>query len=269
MEQLIESLVANPEFLWENVFAMINTLICGLLVAFFTSTFLKKKEERTRIAGVIVEKRINSEQEVLHFLEQGLFKEEMNMDNSSKNDDVFDKLLQTYGLPIPYEGNYMQYARIFTSAELFEQFFHQLEEQITNHKLWLDTKVKEHLVFMQMYFAFFNSVPLLIKRISLPKGKELTDEEFLKIHEKLLLLLGHCCDAEINCLMSELDEKIVDSVYKLELSRPRKSMMRDNMYNVDMRRCKRRLQRHTIIGIYQDEIFHLYYGYGLCRKRNR
>ena len=40
--------------------------------------------------------------------------------------------------------------------------------------------------------------------------------------------------------MSELDEKIVNSVYKLELSRPKKSMMRDNMFNVDMKRCMKR-----------------------------
>lgn len=48
-------------------------------------------------------------------------------------------------------------------------------------------------------------------------------------------------DGEINGFMSELDELIVDSVYKLELRRPRKSMMRDNLYNVDMEKCQKRL----------------------------
>lgn len=137
----------------------------------------------------------------------------------------------------------MQYARIFTDPKLFEDFFHKFEEMIMNHKLWLDTKVKEHLVFMQIYFSFFNQIPLLIKRISLPRGQELKDEEFEHVHRVLLLLLGQCCDNEINALMSELDEKIVDSVYKLELSRPKKSMMRDNMYNVDMKRIMKRFEK--------------------------
>lgn len=83
---MTEAFSAVPEFMWNNIFTVINTLICGLLVAFFTSTFLKKKEERARIAGVIVEKRINSEQDVLHFLEHELFKEEINIENSSKYD---------------------------------------------------------------------------------------------------------------------------------------------------------------------------------------
>lgn len=256
MHQVIDFINSVPEFMWNNIFTVINTLVCGLIVAFFTSTFLKKKEERTRIAGVIVEKRINSEQEILHFLEHELFKEEINIKNSSKYDFAFDEILEEYGLPRPYNGQ-MQYAKIFTSSERFEKFFHDFEDQIMDHKLWLDTKVKEHLIFMQLYFGFFNTIPLMMKRVPLPQENELSDEEFMKIHCKLLLLLGHCCDDEINMLMSELDEKIVDSVYKLELSRPKRSIMRDKFLNVDMRRCMRRIRKKTIPGLYAENIFRL------------
>ena len=74
-----EEFLNLPAFIWENVFTVINTLVCGLIVAIFTSTFLRKWEERTRIAGVILEKRINSEQEILTYLEKELFKEEINI----------------------------------------------------------------------------------------------------------------------------------------------------------------------------------------------
>lgn len=97
----------------------------------------------------------------------------------------------------------------------------------------------------------------MIKRIPLPRGQELTDEEFEHVHKVLLLMLGHCCDNEINALMSELDDKIVDSVYKLELSRPKKSMMRDNMYNVDMKRCLKRFEKKTIPGTNREGIYGL------------
>ena len=89
-------------------------------------------------------------------------------------------------------------------------------------------------------------IPLVIKRTPLPKGKELSDEEFKKVQKKLLMILGHSCHVEINIFMSELDEKIVDSIYKLEFSRPKKSIMRNNMYNINMRRCMKKLERHTI-----------------------
>lgn len=253
MQEFISSI---PEFMWNNIFTVINTLICGLIVAFFTSTFLKKKEERTRIAGVIVEKRINSEQEVLHFLEHELFKEEINIENSSKYDEKFSDLLEVYGLPNPHEGH-IQYARIFISFEKFGLFFHAFEDKIMIHKLWLDTKVRTHLVFMQLYFSVFNTIPLMVKRIRLPEGNELTDEEFELVCNKVLHLLGVSCDGEINGFMSELDELIVDSVYKLELKRPRKSMMRRNMYNVDMKKCLKRVMQRTIVGVAQQNIFHL------------
>lgn len=254
---MINEFIANiPEFMWNNIFTVINTLICGLIVAFFTSTFLKKKEERTRIAGVIVEKRINSEQDALHFLEHELFKEEINIENSSKYDIKFSELLEAYGLPDPHEGH-IQYARIFVSFERFASFFHAFEDRIMTHKLWLDTKVRTHLVFMQLYFAVFNSIPLMVKRIPLPQGKELTDKEFKTVCDKIFLILGICCDGEINEFMSELDELIVDSVYKLELKRPKSSMMRKNMYNVDMKKCMKRVMNKTIVGVGQNNIFSL------------
>ena len=127
----------------------------------------------------------------LYFLEHELFKEEINIENSSKYDALFSDVLRTHGLPDPHEGN-IQYVRIFLSI------------------------------------------------IPLPKGKELTDEEFGHVCNQVLRLLGISCDGEINRFMSELDELIVDSVYKLELRRPRKSMMRDDMYNVDMAKCQKR-----------------------------
>ena len=46
---MLQWISALPDNVVNNIFTTINTLICGLIVAFFTSTFLKKKEEQTRI----------------------------------------------------------------------------------------------------------------------------------------------------------------------------------------------------------------------------
>lgn len=48
-DKMLQWISALPDNVVNNIFTTINTLICGLIVAFFTSTFLKKKEERTRI----------------------------------------------------------------------------------------------------------------------------------------------------------------------------------------------------------------------------
>ena len=253
---MLQWISALPDNVVNNIFTTINTLICGLIVAFFTSTFLKKKEERTRIAGVIVEKRINSEQDILHYLEQELFKMEMTIENSSKYDVGMVHLLEAYGLPDPYHGQ-IQYARVFQNRKQFDQFFHGLEDKYAFHKLWLDTKVREHLAFMLIYFGYFNTIPLMVKRIPLPVGQELTDEEMETVCNQILFILGASFDGEMNQLMSELDERIVDSVYKLDLNRPKKSMMRKNMDNMDMKYCMKRLSTRTVLGKSQENIFRL------------
>lgn len=256
LKALLQYITSHPADFLDNIFTAINTLICGLIVAFFTSTFLKKKEERTRIAGVIVEKRLDSQQEILHFIEKALFKEELNVENTSRNDLVLLELVKQYDLPVPYEKNF-QYARIFLSRKAFDEFFHTLEDEIMTHKLWLDDKVKEHLVFMQIYLDVFNIIPLMIKRIPLPEGQELTDEEFKKVDKTALLLLGASFDMEINMLLSELDERIINSVYKLDLKRPRRSIQRDGLYNVDMNKLQKKLMTRTQIGLCQENIFQL------------
>lgn len=251
-----EAFMGLPTFIWDNIFTIINTLVCGLIVAIFTSTFLKKKEERTRIAGVILEKRINSEQEILSYLEKELFKEEINIENSGKYDVEIIELLMEFNLPVPY-GRNLQYAVVFKSMEKYGKFFYGFEEEIQKRKLWLDKAVREHLIFMQMYFANFNVIPLMVKKIPLPKGQELTDEQFANISDKLLLLLGAVCDAEINALVSKLEELIVNSVYKLDLRRPKNSILRNMMVNSDTKKIIKRMENRTILGLYRENIFQL------------
>lgn len=165
-------------------------------------------------------------------------------------------LLEAYGLPDPYHGQ-IQYARVFQNRKQFDQFFHGLEDKYAFHKLWLDTKVREHLAFMLIYFGYFNTIPLMVKRIPLPVGQELTDEEMETVCNQILFILGASFDGEMNQLMSELDERIVDSVYKLDLNRPKKSMMRKNMDNMDMKYCMKRLSTRTVLGKSQENIFRL------------
>lgn len=49
---MLQWISALPDNVVNNIFTTINTLVCGVIVAFFTSTFLKKKEERTRIITI-------------------------------------------------------------------------------------------------------------------------------------------------------------------------------------------------------------------------
>ena len=74
-----------------------------------------------------------------------------------------------------------------------------------------------------------------------------------KFHEHGLLM-GVVCDAEINSLLSELDELIVSSVYKLDLKRPSKSVLRNRMVNLDTKKLNKRFMEEMIPGVCQIDI---------------
>ena len=78
MGDTINSFLGLPQFMWEGIFNIITALGVGLIIAFVTTFYLKKKDEITRVAGVILEKRVNSEQEILDFLEDLSFHRQIN-----------------------------------------------------------------------------------------------------------------------------------------------------------------------------------------------
>ncbi len=73
----------------------------------------------------------------------------------------------------------------------------------------------------------------------------------------LLLQVGITLDHEINGLLAELENLIVDSIYKLDLKRPKKSMTRNGMLNSDMLALLNALDTRTLLGINQEKYFAL------------
>lgn len=72
-----ETYLGYPVFFWEGAITLASTLLAGLLIAFVTTFYLKKKDERTRVAGVILEKRVDAQQEILRYTEGASQKSEM------------------------------------------------------------------------------------------------------------------------------------------------------------------------------------------------
>lgn len=238
-----------PQFVWEIIANVFITLGAGLIIAYFTSTFLKKREEKIRISGTILEKRINCEQEILTFLEKENYKYEMPKD---KHKDMLD-MVSLYGIPLPY-GTNLQYSVIFTSPKLFEKFMVSLENLFAKNRLWMDVKVRRHLLLIQAYYSFFRVIPVILHRLPLPKDKKLTDKQYKDLHKIILWQCGIIFDDDLNMLTSELEELIVSSIYKLDLSRPKKSITRQKMQNAEVVSIQKEISNETKRGIYMGEL---------------
>lgn len=252
MEETVNSFLGLPQFMWEGIFNIIITLGAGLIIAFVTTFYLKKKDEITRVAGVILEKRVNSEQEILDFLEDLAFHKELH--NGKEKEWL--ALLKEYELTLPHEPH-LQYSDVFSSVDKFREFFRGFERIITTNKLWMGKKVRFHLALMQGYFSWINALLFAITRVPLPADKKLSEEDIDKLSTTLLLQVAITLDHEISGLLAELETLIVDSIYKLDLKRPRKSMTRNGMLNVDMVKILRELDSNTLLGVNREKYFAL------------
>lgn len=243
MTQTSELFLSLPEFVWRGIFNIISTLIVGLIIAFVTTFYLKRKDEITRVSGVILEKRVNSSQKILHFLEKLSFKNELKEDK----ENILYQLLDNFELNLPH-GEYLQYSSVFESIKKYREFFFEFENIIAKNKLWMSLEVRNHLFLMQGYFSWINALVLMINTTPLPKGKTLSIKDIDKIADKIILQVGITLDSEISGLLAELETLIVDSIYHLSLKRPKKSQMRNGMDNKDTLKVLKTLERHTLFG---------------------
>lgn len=192
-----------PLFLWEGLIDLLSVLTAGLIIAFTTTFYLKKKDESTRVAGVILEKRIEAQHEILGFLEEHSQKYEM----PQKEAAPMRKLLSWASSP-----NWA----VIESFNTFESLFGR-------HKLWLEKKVRHQMLLMQSYFATINASLMVFNRISLPAGVVLERQKMDELSDRLLLILGIALDEEFNTLLMDLEVLMVRSIYKLDLASPNRS----------------------------------------------
>ncbi|WP_368140045.1 hypothetical protein [Collinsella aerofaciens] len=131
-----------PEFMWSGIFGFITTVCAGLIVGVFTSSFLKKREERIRVSGLIFEKRV----EVQRQLSSLLFKRLL-FDSISVNDPDVLKLLEDFDIA----DTHSEYQRsvVFDSAESCAAFIRQFRELFYENRIWLDERTRNQLSVIQ------------------------------------------------------------------------------------------------------------------------
>jgi hypothetical protein len=241
MEESVSTYLGLPQFMWEGIFNIVVTLGAGLIIAFVTTFYLKKKDEVTRVAGLILEKRVNSYKDVLDYFDK--LSQHMQLRNGKEKE--WYVLLQNMRFELPH-GMLLQYSDAFSTPEKFQSFFNGLELVVTNNKLWFDKKVIIHLNLIQAYFAQINSLRVLMKRIPAPPGEMITEEEWERADQLLLLQIGIVLDNEINALLAKLEVLLVDSVYHLNLKRPKKSLTRNGFLNTDMLSIIRELDQSLL-----------------------
>ena len=239
----MSSYLGYPLFLWEGLINLLSLLTVGLIIAFTTTFYLKKKDESTRVAGVILEKRIEAQHEILGFLEEHSQKYEM----PQKEAAPMRELLSDYDFALPHHPH-IQFAGVFTKLDSYREFFNTFENLFSRHKLWLDKKVRHQILLMQSYFAAINASLIVFNRIPLPAGVVLERQEMDELSDRLLLILGIALDEEFSTLLMDLEVLMVRSIYKLDLTRPNRSFFEQRSKNREAKKIEHCLMKKSLMG---------------------
>lgn len=239
----LQNYLGYPLFLWEGLLTLLSMLTVGLIIAFTTTFYLKKKDESTRVAGVILEKRIEAQHEILGFLEGHSQKYEM----PQKEAVPMRELLSDYDFALPHHPH-IQYADVFASLDSYREFFNTFESLFSRYKLWLDKKVRHQMLLLQSYFTAINASLIVFNRIPLPAGVVLERQEMDDLGDRLLLILGIALDEEFNTLLMDLEVLLVRSIYKLDLTRPKRSVFEQRSKNKEARKIEHFLINKSLMG---------------------
>lgn len=111
-------------------------------------------------------------------------------------------------------------------------------------------KVRYHILRVQAYFATINAMLISFNRMPLLAGIELSEEEFTLLGDKLLLILGAVFYEEFNVLVMDLEVLMVDSVYKLDLSRPKHGLFSKRYASKEVKWVEKFLYKNSLLGEY-------------------
>lgn len=205
-----------PDYVWSGIFSLLTTLIAGVVVATFTTAFLKKKEEKIRVSGELFQRRVEAQSTLSNYLIQSLVFdtiEERDADVLRLIDGV--ELVDTHPSP--------QRSKIFNSLDESNRFLDEYRRLFFSNKTWLDHRVRDQLLLIQYYLEGVSGVWIYATRVPLPDGGELSEEELRLIQNRVVRFVGVVADNDLNAMLGILDNEITRSVYKVDFRTPKKS----------------------------------------------
>lgn len=205
-----------PDYVWSGIFSLLTTLIAGVVVATFTTAFLKKREEKIRVSGELFQRRVEAQSALSNFLIQRLVFETV----EEKDADVLRliggvELADTHPSP--------QRSIIFNSLDDSNRFLDEYRRLFFANKTWLDRRVRDQLLLIQYYLEAISGVWIYATKVPLPDGDSLSEEELGLIQSRVIRFIGVVADNDLNAMLGILDNEITRSVYTVDFRTPKKS----------------------------------------------
>lgn len=200
-----------PEFIWNRIFDVLQVVLAGGLVAWFASHYLKKKDEITRVKGILLEKRLTAYESVIKLL-GSLYKHTyVDEKDYNRTKQALNKLM------LGQDDKSLEYPNIFKNKATFDNYLIEIDKTIMTTRIYLDQKVLGYLRLVQSYFENINTILCGVRKLKLKKEYRFSEKKLEEKEIKILRLFGVAIDTDILFFYGRTEEVIMKRIRNLNL----------------------------------------------------
>lgn len=199
----------TPEFIWNRIFDVLQVILAGGLVAWFVSHYLNKKDEVTRVKGVLLEKRLSTYELMMDLISSLYRKKEIEV---SENDQIL--LNELFKIEIlSYEEIFI----IFEDKVKFLQKVKLLEKQLRINSIYLDPEVEKLFNLLIDYLNNIENIINWAEQLEFKNEHKLSMKELNKKQNRFINLLAIIIKKDIIFFYVKIEETITNKLYNLKL----------------------------------------------------
>ena len=208
VDALIRFFNAVPDYVGEGVLHCVLMIISALVVGWVTSKFFAKRDELTRIEGVLLEKKIPIYEHISRQLTA--------MNALCALDPIYARpaleILSKHGVKM--ERQY-QIHQMLLDPKSFREVFLEFEKYTMDHKLYFDESTALPILVFTNYLALINQLGAHFEH-ELEKLGVPIDDEVKMLEKQLYAAVGMLLKEDIANQILLLDKTIATSIQNLD-----------------------------------------------------
>lgn len=195
---------------WDRVFDILQFLIAGGLIAWYTSHFLKKRDEVTRVKGVMLEKRIASYEELM----QILYKLYETISLEDKELESAERILRLYGLR--FGNSSLEYHIILENKDSIFKYIRELSGFIQKNKIFFDRETFGVIDCFVKYLQHYYDKILRMAHLQLSQKYNFTEGDMKNKSDLVNHILGTVISIDVNYFYGTIEDVVLNNMRKLD-----------------------------------------------------
>jgi hypothetical protein len=222
VDSLIHFFNSVPDYVGEGVLTCVLTIVSALIVGWITARYFMRRDELTRVEGILLEKKIP----IYEHISQQLIA----MNALWALDPIYAKpaveVLKKHG--IECRGQYQIHQMLLDPKE-FRRIFLDFEKYTMDKKLYFDESVVLPIIVFTNYLALLNQLGVHFEHELESLGVQI-DDKIRKLEEQLYAAIGLLLKDDIAHQIGVVDSAIMASLQNLSLDHRKQPQYDHHMF---------------------------------------